>query len=239
MAPFASITSSTGFQSLGVQRSDAGGIQPLPVAASLSSRGRSGRLRRVGGPDEGDEDAIPAGPPPPTREELEAAQAAQREAEQALEAAQREIAALRTRMKAQESASMAVGDALDDALAGVQSELREAYADVVLAGCRRLLGSLSDSEAVFHAQLDTVSEQLVLESEIVLRVAPSHKRAAEAAIFGRMGWSVEVDTEMDDGCVAVCRSSLVDARLETAFEGMEQALRAWLAQDGPGGLQAK
>lgn len=236
MAAFASIARSTGFQSLGLARAERpAGLEPLPRATSLGGRGADGRVRRVGaGAGQTDEEQLPKGPPPPTSEELQAAQAAQAEAEGALAATQQEIESLRAQLAAEQRASRDLADALTQTLETAQAEMRGAYAELVLQGCRRLLGSLASSEAVFHAQLDTLSEQLVLESDVVLRVSPSHKRSAETAIFGRMGWSVEVDPSMDEGCVALCRNSLVDARLETAFEGMEQALRAWLAQDSPG-----
>jgi len=240
MASFASTARSTGFQSLGLARGEhAAGLQPLAVATSLSTRRLTGRVRAIGGADAGEnEEDEPQGPPQPTCEELSAAQTGQQQAEQALVATQAELANLRAQLEAEQRSSRALADSLEQALDSAQTQMRDSYATVVLAGCRRLLGSLADSEAVLHAQLDTVSEQLVLENDVVLRVSPAHKRTAEAAIFGRMGWSVEVDTDMGDGCIAVCRNSLVDARLETAFEGMDQALRSWLAQDGPG-LQAK
>jgi hypothetical protein len=235
MASFASIARNTGFQSLGLGRGErASGLQPLPVAVGMSPRASAANIRRVGSGSEGDEVQAPQGPPPPSREELEAALAAKNQAEQALAEARAELLQLRAALQAEQLASQQVGEALQFALDAAQAEMRSSYADVVMAGCRRLLGSLEDSDAVFHAQLDTVSEQLVLESDVVLRVAPSNKRAAEAAIFGRMGWSVEVDPQMDAGCVAVCRNSLVDAKLETALDGMERSLRAWLAQDAPG-----
>ncbi len=235
MPTFSSTARASSFQSLGLTRGDHAGLQPLPVATGMGgARGVASKVRPLGADDSAAEDQEPAGPPPPSREELEAALTAQAKAEQELAAAQQELQALRARLEAEERSNRAIADSLDDALDGAVNQMRGSYADMVMAGCRRLLESMSDSEAVFHAQLDTVSEQLVLESDVVLRVSPAHKRAAESAIFGRMGWSVEVDTEMDDGCVAVCRNSLVDARLETALDGMEQALRAWLAQDGQG-----
>lgn len=242
MASFASTARNTGFTSLGVSRSEgAPGMQPLPVATALSPRSRAGagRIRSLSAGKDSDEEVLaPQGPPPPTHEELEAAQAAQGRAEQALAIAQQELAAVRAQLEAEQSASRDLAACFDRAAEELEAQMRSAFADLVLQGCRRLMGSLSESEAVFHARLDTVSEQLVLETDVVLRVSPTHKRAAETAIFGRMGWSVEVDPEMDGGCVAACRNSLVDARLETAFDGMEQALRAWLSQDGPG-LQSK
>ncbi len=240
MASFASTARTTGFQSLGLARADrSAGLQPLPMATSLGQRGVAGRVRSIGsGLGAADEEPVPQGPPPPTREELQQALAAQADAEQSLRTAQRELAALREALEAEQRASRDLAGALDQAFDATQAEMRGAYAELVLTGCRRLLGSLGTSQAVFHAQLDTVSEQLVLESDVVLRVSPANKRTAEAAIFGRMGWSVEVDPTMDGGCIALCRNSLVDARLETAFDGMDQALRAWLAQDGPG-VQSK
>jgi flagellar biosynthesis/type III secretory pathway protein FliH len=242
MASFASIARTSGFTTLGISRSEgAPGIQPLPIATALSPRSRSGagRIRSLGAGKDREEEALePQGPPPPTHDELEAAQAAQLEAERALAAAQQELAELRGQLEVEQSASRDLAACFERAAEELEAEMRSAFADLVLHGCRRLMGSLSESDAVFHSRLDTVSEQLVLETDVVLRVSPKHKRAAETAIFGRMGWSVEVDPEMEGGCVAVCRNSLVDARLETAFDGMEQALRAWLSQDGPG-VQSK
>jgi flagellar biosynthesis/type III secretory pathway protein FliH len=211
------------------------------VAAALAPRGRAagGRIRNITGAAEGAEaEPQPQGPPPPTHEELEVALLAKASADQALAAAQQELATLRAQLATEQEASRDLAACFERAAEDLQAELRAAFADVVLDGCRRLLGSLAESEAIFHSRLDMVSEQLVLESDVVVRVSPKHKRAAEAAIFGRLGWSVEVDPELDGGCVAVCRNSLVDARLSTAFEGMEQALQAWLQQDGPG-LQSK
>jgi hypothetical protein len=235
MASFASLARSTGFQSLGISRAErSSSLQPLPVAVGMSPRSGAPSIRRLGAGAEGEENQAPQGPPAPSREELEEALAAKAQAEQALAEAQAELTRLRGELQAEQRASLQIGEALQEALDSAQAEMRSSYAEVVMAGCRRLLGSLSESEAIFHAQLDTVSEQLVLESDVVLRVSPSHKRAAEAAIFGRMGWSVEVDPTMDAGCIAVCRNSLVDAQLETALDGMESAVRAWLAQDAPG-----
>ena len=235
MASFASITRSTGFRSLGVGRTEhSSAIQPLPVATTLSARSRAGtsRVRSITGGLEGEEEPRPEGPPAPTREELEEAQAAAAEAQRALATATQQVEALQARLEGEQQASRALGDSFAEALDAVQAEMREAYADLILQGCRRLLGSLAESEAIFHSRLDLVSEQLVLESDVVVRVSPEHKRVAEAAIFGRQGWSVEIDPDMDGGCEAICRNSLVDARLDSALAGMEQALRAWLSQDG-------
>ncbi len=236
MASFASLAHSSGFQSLGLGAStDKGGIRPLPVATSLTPRPRSTRLRNITGKQDESEVQEPEGPPPPTQEELQTAEATRDEAIQALEVAKAELADLRAELEDERRGKAELAEALDQAWAEAQQEMRAAYSDLVLQGCRRLIGGLEAHEAVFHARLDKVSEQLVLESEVVLRVAPRNKRTAEEAVFGRMGWSVEVDPSMDGGCVASCRSSTIDARIETAFEGMERELRAWLTEDGAGG----
>jgi flagellar biosynthesis/type III secretory pathway protein FliH len=237
MATFSSLARESSFQALGISRQEgASPISPLPVATSIrpGDRRRPGgsQLRNVTGKPAEEEPAAPVGPPPPTHQELEEAQAARAQADEQLGEARRELEAIKAQLAQLQQANAGLVQAFDQALEGVQSEMRAAYADLVLEGCRRLLGSLSESEAIFHTRLDTVSEQLVLENDVVLKVAPQHKRAAETAIFGRMGWSVEVDPSMDGGCVAVCRNAMVDARLETAFEGLERSLSAWLSQDG-------
>ncbi len=210
-------------------------MSPLPVATALRKSTGHGQVRRVGSAHEDRSDERPPdGPPPPTREELETAQTALHRAEGALAAARQEIEALRSELEAERENARVLAEAFDRALENAQLEMRSSYAELVLEGCRHLLGGLGDHDEVFRSRLDTVSEQLVLESDVVLRVAPVHKRSAEAAVFGRMGWSVEVDPKMDGGCVALCRNATVDARLSTALEGLEASLRSWLSQDGPG-----
>jgi flagellar biosynthesis/type III secretory pathway protein FliH len=171
-------------------------------------------------------------PPPPTHEELAVAEQARRRAEQTLAASQAEATRLRAQLEAERVRARELTTAFERGLLESREELRAGYARLVLEGTRRLVGALSSHEAVFLARLQQVADQLVLEPEVVLRVAPRNKESAEAAVFGRAGWLVEVDPGMDGGCVAQCRNATLDARIETAFVGLERALEAWVQDDG-------
>jgi flagellar biosynthesis/type III secretory pathway protein FliH len=207
--------------------------QPLPVQRGATAPGAVGRS----GTDAAGEASSVTEPPPPTREELAAADQARRRAEQALVASQAEVARLRAQIEKERAQVRELSEAFEQGLAETREELRAGYARLVLVGVRRLVGAMESREAVFLARLQEVADQLVLEPEVVLRVAPRNKGTAEIAAFGRPGWLVEVDAGMDGGCVALCRNATVDARVETALAGLERALEAWVQDDGQAGAE--
>ncbi|MFH1469871.1 MAG: FliH/SctL family protein [Pseudomonadota bacterium] len=228
---FAALSRSREFHRLGLTPGPREGTpahQPLPV--------QRGPVAPLGAPrtdcQPGDPDAPPA-PAAPTREELAAAEQARARAEQTLAASQAEQHRLRAQLEEERARTRELAAAFDRGLSESRQELRQSYARLVMQGCRRLVGALSQHEAVFSARLEVVAEQLVLENEVILKVAPRNKKNAEAAVFGRAGWLVEIDPSMDAGCVALCRNATVDARMETAFEGLDRALEAWVQDDGP------
>lgn len=234
MSAFAALSRKTGFRSIGPATGTAGRpprIQPLAVSprpAGLGGVPRSvgDRSGDAGNPTPDTEE------PPPTKQDLEAAEQARLQAEQALAQTHAELRALRAQLEAQRQSTAALAHAFERGLADARQELRAGFAQLVMEGSRRLIGALERHEAVFLARLDEVAELLVLESDVVIKVAPRNKEAAEAAVFGRAGWLVEIDPRLDGGCVAVCRNSTVDASIETAFVGLSRALEAWVADDG-------
>jgi len=210
--------------------SAADGMQPLPVSHSAAP-GRRERLRAIGtgglGSSEGA--AEPAGP---SQEDLDLSERGRQLAEQKLAETQVRLAELEQQLGEQTRGAAAVARALHDARQTCLTEIRGSFAELVLSATRSLVGeAFSGAEGVFSARLQAVAEQLVLEEDVLLLVAPANEQAAREAIAGLSGWRIEVDQEMDDGCIARCRNSVLDARLATAFDGLEDAARDWLAND--------
>lgn len=234
MSAFSALPRTPGFRSLGLptpSRDAAARLQPLLVRRTAAAPEGAAHPRGTDGTSPADQ-SEPAQPAPPSREDLEAAERALARAEGALATAQAEVRRLHARLEEEQRSARAVADGFERGLAEARQELRVSYARLVMQGARRLVGALERHEPVFLARLDEVAEQLVLESDVVIRVAPRNQAAAEAAVFGRAGWLVEIDPTMDGGCVAQCRNATVDARMDTAFAALDRALEAWVCDDG-------
>jgi len=173
----------------------------------------------------------PASSGPSTAEYDSQVQARQR-AEQELADLQAEKEALLSQLAAEREIIAELAAGLEAARRQALLEIRAAFGEAVMAATRRIITvEPSASEEAFRGRLDEISERLVLEEEVTLTVAPANLELAQELLSARPGWQVQVDTDIDQGCVAHCRNGMLDARIETALDGLEEAVQAWLTYD--------
>ena len=176
-----------------------------------------------------EEAPAPRGPSPA---EHEAQVQARQRAEQELEASQAEREALLSQLAEEREIIAELAASLEAARREALLEIRGAFGDVVMAATRRIVAvEPAASEEAFRSRLNEVAERLVLEEEVTLTVAPSNLELAQELLGARPGWQVHVDSDIDQGCVAHCRNGMLDARIETALENLEEAVQAWLTYD--------
>ena len=188
--------------------------RPLPPTAAPSA---------AAAPAPG-EAAPPAGP---TEEEIGARIAAAEARVRAELAA--ELAAAQAAAAQEQALARALLETLEQERVQQAEEARAMVGELVLETVRRLVGEqpfLRDK--MLRNMLDEAAGHLLGEREVVLRVRTDQVALARGLVADRVGWSVREDAAIRAGLRVEAARGTLDATLNTALEGISEAIDDWL-----------
>jgi len=176
-------------------------------------------------------DARPADPGPPEDSGPPVDVQALVEAARSQAAAEERARLAHERAELEQLASVLSAGAADLARLHKQTLDRAAgdIADLILALTRRLLG---DSLVVHPDALPTLIhralERFPEKEDLRIRVPADLAEAVREAVDPGLKAAVEADPGVSGGCVLESRHGSVDATVDAAMEGVEEAVQAWL-----------
>lgn len=147
--------------------------------------------------------------------------------------AQKELQEAHDALDAEREAMKSLGTELAELRRQLVARTASEVGDVVLAVARRVVG---DALALHPEALANVVsgalEQLPLEDELTVRVRPEAVEAIRGNLGEREGLAVVSDDTVTEGAVVETRYGRVEATLDTAMAGIEEAVRAWQEDHG-------
>jgi len=186
------------------------------------------------GPESGTSDDDPEGVAlkeeilPQTMEELAALlEAAESETRAQVEAS---FADLQTKVEAERTALVCLMDNIDRARKEWAREVRSQLGEVLLVGVRQIVSeSASLQSEALRQRITEVSERLIGEKHVILRVRTEDMEVARELVGERRGWQILPDDALvAGGCVAETDGGQIDATMGAAVSGLSSSVRDWI-----------
>ena len=113
----------------------------------------------------------------------------------------------------------------------IHKEVTQDVSELVLYASRRVVGeTLAVQPEALVRMVEGAIARLPGDDEVRIRIRPEAEEAVRSALGMRRAFVIEVDEDLEGGCVVEAAVGEVEASLEAAFEGLGQAVEDWLEE---------
>ncbi len=135
------------------------------------------------------------------------------------------------RIRVQKKALEELADGLDGVRKKIHREISHEVAEMVLFAARRVVGeTLAVHPAALIKLVEGAIGRLPGDDEVRIRIRPEAEEIVRGALGMRRPFVIEVDENLEGGCVVEAAVGEVEASLEAAFAGLGQAVEDWLEE---------
>ncbi len=135
------------------------------------------------------------------------------------------------RIRVQQKALEELAEGLEGLRKKIHKEISHEVADMVLFAARRVVGeTLAVHPAALIKLVEGAIARLPGDDEVRIRIRPEAEEIVRGALGMRRPFVIEVDEELEGGCVVEADVGEVEASLEAAFAGLGQAVEDWLEE---------
>jgi flagellar biosynthesis/type III secretory pathway protein FliH len=135
------------------------------------------------------------------------------------------------RIRTQQQALEELAEGLDGLRKKIHKEISQEVAEMVLFAARRVVGeTLAVHPPALIKLVEGAIARLPGDDEVRIRIRPEAEEIVRGALGGRRPFVIEVDEELEGGCVVEAAVGEVEASLEAAFAGLDQAVEDWLEE---------
>ena len=135
------------------------------------------------------------------------------------------------RIRVQQKALEELAEGLDGLRKKIHDDISQDVAEMVLFAARRVVGeTLAVHPAALIKLVEGAIARLPGDDEVRIRIRPEAEEIVRGALGMRRSFVIEVDEELEGGCVVEAAVGEVEASLEAAFSGLGQAVEDWLEE---------
>jgi flagellar assembly protein FliH len=135
------------------------------------------------------------------------------------------------RIRVQQKALEELADGLEGLRKKIHREISQEVAEMVLFAARRVVGeTLAVHPPALIKLVEGAIARLPGDDEVRIRIRPEAEEIVRNALGMRRPFVIEVDEELEGGCVVEASVGEVEASLEAAFSGLGQAVEDWLEE---------
>ncbi len=135
------------------------------------------------------------------------------------------------RIRVQQKALEELADGLEGLRKKIHKDISHEVAEMVLFAARRVVGeTLAVHPAALIKLVEGAIARLPGDDEVRIRIRPEAEEIVRGALGMRRPFVIEVDEDLEGGCVVEAAVGEVEASLEAAFAGLGQAVEDWLEE---------
>jgi flagellar assembly protein FliH len=135
------------------------------------------------------------------------------------------------RIRTQQQVLEELAEGLEGLRKKIHRDISHEVAEMVLFAARRVVGeTLAVHPPALIKLVEGAIARLPGDDEVRIRVRPEDEEIVRGALGMRRPFVIEVDEELEGGCVVEASVGEVEASLEAAFSGLNQAVEDWLEE---------
>ena len=204
-------------------------VQPAKTPGPMSTMPTSASAPATAGqpsPDAPSANAPETVVAPPTDEEIEARvlQAKTEGIAEGREQREEEITALTAHKQELADLAVELGQIRNKAISQAADDL----CGIIRHFCHKAMGSAFElSEDTLKSVIKNAMEALPQADEILIRVRPEQLEVISSEFASAEHVTVEADDNITGGCVVQTRFASIDATLDAAMHGLDEAIKTW------------
>ena len=122
-----------------------------------------------------------------------------------------------------------LAEALEDFRGKLVADIHKDIGELVIHAARRVVGeTLAVHPPALMKLVEDAMARLPGDDEVSVVVRPEAEEMVKSLLATRRPFVIEVDEELEGGCVVRSSVGEVQASLEAAFEGLSQAVADWV-----------
>jgi flagellar biosynthesis/type III secretory pathway protein FliH len=134
-------------------------------------------------------------------------------------------------IRVQQKALEELAEGLDGLRKKIHKDISHDVAEMVLFAARRVVGeTLAVHPPALIKLVEGAIARLPGDDEVRIRIRPEAEEIVRGALGMRRPFVIEVDEDLEGGCVVEADVGEVEASLEAAFAGLGQAVEDWLEE---------